>query len=104
MIAAGESRKLGLLFSFGASQGQRTGGTWAADDSGARLGGPGDGQMPAAMASWCGQQMLSLTGNDDTTLADFLFSLSSDAEAPSRRSAAPLRHIARSLLHTSDRK
>jgi len=27
------------------------------------------------MAAWCAQQMNNLTGNDDTTLADFLFSL-----------------------------
>ena len=47
------------------------------------LGGPGDGQMPASMSSWCAQQMLALTGNDDTTLADFLFSLQADDEVHS---------------------
>ena len=42
MIAAGQSRKLGLLFSFGASQGQRTIGWQAADDVGEQLGRQGD--------------------------------------------------------------
>ena len=31
--------------------------------------------MPPAMASWCAGQMKSLTGNDDMTLADFLFTV-----------------------------
>jgi len=39
--------------------------------------------MPPAMAQWCAQQMASLTGNDDTTLADFLYSLQSDDEVHS---------------------
>merc|ERR1719271_172093 len=29
--------------------------------------------MPSAMAAWCASQMSALTGNDDTTLADFLY-------------------------------
>ena len=39
--------------------------------------------MPAAMATWCAQQMNALTGNDDTTLADFLFSLQAEDEVHS---------------------
>jgi len=39
--------------------------------------------MPPAMQQWCAAQMLALTGNDDTTLADFLFSLHTDDEVQS---------------------
>ena len=35
------------------------------------------------MRDWCAGQMASLTGSDDTTLADFLFSLTSDDEVHS---------------------
>lgn len=45
--------------------------------------GGGDGGMDPKMTQWCGQQMLALTGNDDTTLADFLFSLPTDDEVHS---------------------
>jgi len=39
--------------------------------------------MPPAMAQWCALQMNALTGNDDTTLADFLYSLQADDEVHS---------------------
>ena len=39
--------------------------------------------MPPAMGRWCEEQMLSLTGNDDTTLTHFLFSLTNDEEIAS---------------------
>ena len=39
------------------------------------FGGAGEGSMPPAMGRWCQEQMLTLTGNDDTTLTHFLFSL-----------------------------
>ena len=45
--------------------------------------GGAEGGMPGSMSVWCQQQMLSLTGNDDTTLADFLYSLTSDDEVRS---------------------
>jgi hypothetical protein len=47
------------------------------------LDGSGDGQMPVSMSQWCATQMAALTGNDDTTLTDFLFSLQSDDEVHS---------------------
>ena len=46
----------------------------ALGDDTAAFGG-GDAAMPPAMMTWCVSQMTALTGNDDTTLADFLFSL-----------------------------
>ena len=45
--------------------------------------GGAEGGMPGSMSVWCQQQMLSLTGNDDTTLADFLYSLTADDEVRS---------------------
>lgn len=44
------------------------------------FGGAGEGSMPPAMGRWCQEQMLTLTGNDDTTLTHFLFSLENDEE------------------------
>ncbi len=41
------------------------------------------GAMPASMARWCEEQMAALTGNDDSTLAQFLYTLESDAEVES---------------------
>jgi len=45
--------------------------------------GGGDAPMPENMQVWCATQMKQLTGNDDTTLADFLYSLPSDDEVHS---------------------
>jgi len=39
--------------------------------------------MPPAMAQWCASQMSSLTGNDDTTMTDFLYALQADDEVHS---------------------
>jgi len=55
------------------------GGSTTALETAAGFGG-GDTPMPASMLQWCGTQMKALTGNDDTTLADFLYSLQSDDE------------------------
>jgi len=41
------------------------------------------GQMPPSMARWCKEQMMALTGNDDTTLTQFLFTLQNDGEVES---------------------
>mmetsp|Transcript_35262 Transcript_35262/g.92543 ORF Transcript_35262/g.92543 Transcript_35262/m.92543 type:complete len:149 (-) Transcript_35262:844-1290(-) len=46
-------------------------------------GGLGGDTMPPSMLSWVAAQMKALTGNDDTTLADFLYSLPSDDEVAS---------------------
>ena len=45
--------------------------------------GGSDAPMPPAMIKWCGQQMKALTGNDDTTLVQFVFSLHSEDEVHS---------------------
>ncbi|KOO29771.1 hypothetical protein Ctob_005722 [Chrysochromulina tobinii] len=45
--------------------------------------GGSDAPMPPDMIKWCGQQMKALTGNDDTTLAQFVFSLHSEDEVHS---------------------
>jgi len=51
-------------------------------DEGGVFGG-GEASMPPAMASWCAAQMTALTGNDDITLAEFLFSQQGDEEVQS---------------------
>jgi len=45
--------------------------------------GLGSENMPPAMSTWCEEQMLALTGSDDTTLSHFLFSLQNDDEIQS---------------------
>jgi hypothetical protein len=43
----------------------------------------GGEHMPSSMAKWCMEQMRGLTGSDDVTLANFLFSLQDDNEVES---------------------
>ena len=52
--------------------------------------GVGEGSMPPAMSRWCQEQMLALTGNDDTTLTHFLFSL--EVRAAPRHTGTPAAH------------
>lgn len=43
----------------------------------------GGDNMPTSMSKWCVEQMRTLTGSDDVTLAHFLFSLQDDNEVES---------------------
>eukprot|EP00965_Chrysotila_dentata_P221009 6192138-Pleurochrysis_carterae.AAC.1 len=57
------------------------------------------GQMPPSMARWCKEQMMALTGNDDTTLTQFLFTLQNDGEVESYLSVYLGAHPPPSLRH-----
>ena len=52
-------------------------------EAGGAFGGGEGGSMPGAMSVWCASQMAQLTGNDDTTLPEFLYSLQTDDEVHS---------------------